>query len=528
MSQSNSSGQARVIDARNEQEFPSLGNSTTAIPRQVVVNTRPFGTSGLARTKENFPALGGAHSLAPESSARQNPSKHETASALFQKNSNAAAAKKTKAQTAIATGTASKNNAGKSISHSGRDFPALSLGSHPKRPQSDLQSDFIATPVNMIAIAAKHRSLVPSYESSLMSSSSSASSSKINTIQRSAIEASAKSTNDIIPKINSTENFPALSDGAAGGGKAGSLPLWITPATTKSKKQPPQSRKDKVAPHPLLDQNESKKKSKATAGEQPAKSNDNSKNKQKEKAPKEQASGKTKKEDNFELAKTTNKPKETKKPKKSEEPGEQMVVHQENGRAKKKSEIQKNEGNSAKKKSGKENFGDLTHNIQNNSNANESLTNGNSNLYASVTAIPPPPPPGFATPSKAKNPPPGFNTKPKYSYIPPVNAAQRNQVRFTHKIHSEHLENLMSFPSYLQILVSHFQKTLKNPLAMEEFIKVSQLYREGSCHAQAYYEHCQIILGEKFDKIFPELLILLPEITKQQVGSRTTVDSMRF
>lgn len=66
--------------------------------------------------------------------------------------------------------------------------------------------------------------------------------------------------------------------------------------------------------------------------------------------------------------------------------------------------------------------------------------------------------------------------------------------------------------------MSHFMKSLKPP-AVEEFRNISKLFRSGSCNARAYYEHCEVVLGDRFESIFPELLVLLPEISKQQVRS---------
>lgn len=60
-------------------------------------------------------------------------------------------------------------------------------------------------------------------------------------------------------------------------------------------------------------------------------------------------------------------------------------------------------------------------------------------------------------------------------------------------------------------------KSLKSP-AVDEFRNISKLFRSGLCHASAYYEHCQIVLGDRFENIFPELLVLLPDIGKQQVS----------
>ncbi|TMW44549.1 hypothetical protein DOY81_010375 [Sarcophaga bullata] len=42
------------------------------------------------------------------------------------------------------------------------------------------------------------------------------------------------------------------------------------------------------------------------------------------------------------------------------------------------------------------------------------------------------------------------------------------------------------------------------------------MFREGVYKADAYYQHCQAALKDNFDKVFPELLVLLPDISKQQ------------
>lgn len=64
--------------------------------------------------------------------------------------------------------------------------------------------------------------------------------------------------------------------------------------------------------------------------------------------------------------------------------------------------------------------------------------------------------------------------------------------------------------------MSLFVKSLKPP-AVDEFINISKLFRRDKCNARAYYEHCEAVLGERFESIFPELLALLPDINKQQV-----------
>lgn len=53
--------------------------------------------------------------------------------------------------------------------------------------------------------------------------------------------------------------------------------------------------------------------------------------------------------------------------------------------------------------------------------------------------------------------------------------------------------------------------------ALEEFRYISQMYRDGVVKADSYYEHCQAALKDRFDGVFPELVVLLPDISKQQV-----------
>lgn len=63
-----------------------------------------------------------------------------------------------------------------------------------------------------------------------------------------------------------------------------------------------------------------------------------------------------------------------------------------------------------------------------------------------------------------------------------------------------------------------FQSVLKTQETLSEFVSISQMFREGNYYPSAFYEHCKIVLGVKFDEIFPELLALLPDIQKQQVS----------
>lgn len=65
--------------------------------------------------------------------------------------------------------------------------------------------------------------------------------------------------------------------------------------------------------------------------------------------------------------------------------------------------------------------------------------------------------------------------------------------------------------------MDQLQEILKTPEAFNEFRLLSSKFRDGSCTGQAYYEHCQSAMTEKFNGLFPELLVMLPDIGKQQV-----------
>ncbi|XP_029432456.1 E3 ubiquitin-protein ligase ZNF598 [Rhinatrema bivittatum] len=110
------------------------------------------------------------------------------------------------------------------------------------------------------------------------------------------------------------------------------------------------------------------------------------------------------------------------------------------------------------------------------------------------------PPPGFSTiPSKsisseplltpAREPPPSTG-----SYLVPANFQQRN------------IHLIQSIKDFLQSDESRFN----------EFKTYSGKFRQGLISAVEYYRNCRDLLGENFKKIFNELLVLLPDTTKQQ------------
>ncbi|XP_013417528.1 E3 ubiquitin-protein ligase ZNF598 [Lingula anatina] len=114
------------------------------------------------------------------------------------------------------------------------------------------------------------------------------------------------------------------------------------------------------------------------------------------------------------------------------------------------------------------------------------------------------PPPGFTSPQVPK-PPPGFSNplnsveniskqdKVTLSYIQPADFKQRNQ-------------------KLMKLILDGLQDEVK----FGKFKGWSGEFRKGLLQAGEYYRHCQDLFGEKqFDTIFPELVTLLPDVSKQ-------------
>ncbi|XP_061008532.1 E3 ubiquitin-protein ligase ZNF598 isoform X5 [Dama dama] len=126
-----------------------------------------------------------------------------------------------------------------------------------------------------------------------------------------------------------------------------------------------------------------------------------------------------------------------------------------------------------------------------------------------------PPPPGLAPP--VSKPPPGFSSLPSSphpacvpstttttkaprptpvprAYLVPENFRERN------------LQLIQSIRDFLQCDEARFSK----------FKSYSGEFRQGVISAAQYYKSCRDLLGENFEKIFNELLVLLPDTAKQQ------------
>lgn len=247
----------RVIDAQNEQEFPSLGGSSGAssfsMRPNVSIRTQSYGSAGLARTKENFPALGGgATSSSSTSNGAAAPAsgsyRQGTASALLKQKPTAATGainkqpgmvihvsnRPTSSSAAAAAATTTKKSA--------KDFPSLPGTSK----KSLLEQDFVApTAASAYSnnISAKHRNLFDGYEPMADAVA------KLALVKAAPAPPPpqpqrANKQPETVPKINSKNNFPSLGGNAPGAAMA---PQWVS----LSKKAPVESRKSKVAPPPL-------------------------------------------------------------------------------------------------------------------------------------------------------------------------------------------------------------------------------------------------------------------------------------
>lgn len=149
------------------------------------------------------------------------------------------------------------------------------------------------------------------------------------------------------------------------------------------------------------------------------------------------------------------------------------------------------------------------------------------------------PPPGFAS---STLPPPGFTIK--YNSIDKLHGS--NGLTFTNSSgesysilpdnNSKHAAPAyyVSPPDFQKrntCLVAKLNEVLIEQDKIEEFRYVSGLFRAGTCDAKEYYTHCREVMGTNaFESVFPELLVLLPDIVKQQelfkvykkeVGGRT-------
>lgn len=246
-----------IIDARNEQDFPSLGGAGSGMPGpsmfniqpSVSIRTKAFGSGGLARTKENFPALGKSNnqSTSPMHNATNNGYKQGMASAMLKTKSNSQQpAKQSSNQSEVVIHVSNRPTKPPEMARGNtKDFPSLPGKSNSKK--SNLETDFVspASAFAMSAIAAKHRNLVDGYES--IGAESNSKLALVQKQQQQQANGAAKKL-EKVPTLNSAEMFPALGGGGNSLNGGNSTPAWLA---SVQRQQPVASKKSKVAPPPL-------------------------------------------------------------------------------------------------------------------------------------------------------------------------------------------------------------------------------------------------------------------------------------
>lgn len=133
----------------------------------------------------------------------------------------------------------------------------------------------------------------------------------------------------------------------------------------------------------------------------------------------------------------------------------------------------------------------------------------------------------------AKNPPPGFGVKPPPGFNN-FSVSKSNAINANHVVSSNDLTftnstgrsySIRPITNYHQPekfaqrnrdLIERFMSILNNNEVFREFKQYSDLFRSGTLPADKFYNHCKSLLGNSFAEVFPELLVLLPDIVKQQ------------
>ncbi|XP_037112541.1 E3 ubiquitin-protein ligase ZNF598 [Syngnathus acus] len=124
----------------------------------------------------------------------------------------------------------------------------------------------------------------------------------------------------------------------------------------------------------------------------------------------------------------------------------------------------------------------------------------------------PPPPPGLAL--LATKPPPGFTGIPLNSNVvetPPLASnplpkSSNSDYLVPEDFHQRNQELIQSIRMYLHDDESKFN----------QFKNYSAQFRQGVLSATHYHRSCKDLLGDNFNRIFNELLVLLPDTVKQQ------------
>lgn len=471
--------QPATIDAGNEEEFPMLAGFTPG-PNVSLVRAPPpsmrniSGTSGLARTKENFPALGGA-AAGSISAAGNNTYANaraaqsaQPASATFKKPGNASGGGSVTRANAPANGMLLhvSNRPATNVNKKSTpemDFPALPAGKG-KKMLRNLEEDMLPSNsgVSISNVASKHRTLVDDYVSVAHPSTYQ----KLQMVQKEESEAKARieALKKSAPKLTAAE-FPSLGPSSTKGpplSKPTSASLnWSKPVSEKKQREL-DNRKAKVAPAPFLP------------------------------TPKGSTSNVNNNKCNVHS---------------------QEQQQQSNKKDKKSKEKQSNQENQPKVSKQKEKNNNIKNNNNKNDNDKQLPTNGNLSTTSRA-------PPGLSVAAPSIKPPPGFMSNVTLNSV----AKLSNNLTFT----SSSGENYSIVPSSStysdppdtanrnQSLVDQLREVLKTPEAFNEFRLLSSKFRDGTCTGQTYYEHCQSAMKDRFHSLFSELLVMLPDIGKQQ------------
>ncbi|KAF5293670.1 hypothetical protein FQA39_LY03155 [Lamprigera yunnana] len=121
-------------------------------------------------------------------------------------------------------------------------------------------------------------------------------------------------------------------------------------------------------------------------------------------------------------------------------------------------------------------------------------------------------------------PPPGFNVKPPPGFhnFPALQNTLSNDLTFTNS--SGQSYSILPCPQFHpppnfkgrnHILIEKMAM-LKDSNEIQQFKMYSDMFRVGDIPAENYYEHCRNFMGSEFNNLFVELLVLLPNIGKQQ------------
>ncbi|XP_023149043.1 E3 ubiquitin-protein ligase ZNF598 isoform X1 [Amphiprion ocellaris] len=124
----------------------------------------------------------------------------------------------------------------------------------------------------------------------------------------------------------------------------------------------------------------------------------------------------------------------------------------------------------------------------------------------------PPPPPGLGI--SAPKPPPGFTgiplnsnvVEPSPSAVNPPSKVWSSGYLVPEDFHQRNLDLIQSIRKYLHNDESKFN----------QFKNYSAQFRQGVISAAHYHRSCKDLLGDDFNRIFNELLVLLPDTGKQQ------------